>query len=303
VITSSPALSLEEYLQVGVERYTACLDSLEDTYELPGLRATAHFHHLKLDGNGRPRWNDLAKNLAYHILSYCFTVQRRQEARSDVEIMELRDEARAFFRDEQRAGEAGEMLLYFILEAVLRAPQMVAKISLKTNPAVETFGSDGIHMKWSDEESVLDLFFGEAKLYASFAKAATDAVVSIEKFHTNRMEEFELRMVTRHFKHAKGPLKDAILGYVKRGTASETVRINHACLLGYDWKAYGKLPSGRVAEMIAALQSEYRRDMKRIHDILDDRFSRFSNKELRFKIFVLPFTSVDEFRRAFLETL
>ncbi len=303
MITPSPTLSLEEYLQVSVERYTACLDCLDETYDVPNVFATAHFHHLKLDGNGRPRWEDLAKNLAYHILSYCFAIQRRQLARTDVEILELREEARQFFRDEQRAGEAGEMLLYFILEAVLRAPQMVAKISLKTNPAVETFGSDGIHMKWNDEDNILDLYFGEAKLYSSFGKAAKDAVASIEKFHANRMEEFELRMVTRHFKHAKGPLKEAILGYVKRGTASETVRINHACLLGYDGRAYARLTAGRLNEMIAALQAEYRKDLKRIHRILDGRFGSFSTKEIRFKIFVLPFTSVDAFRGAFLKTL
>jgi hypothetical protein len=297
------ALCLDEYLQACTERYTACLDCLEDTHNVPGVTATARFHHLKLDANGRPRWEDLAKNLGNHILYYCFSTRRRSEARNDVELMELRREARQFFRDKSRAGEAGEMLLYFLLEAVLRAPQVVAKISLKTNPSMETFGSDGIHMRWHEADGVLDLFFGEAKLYRNLGRAATEAVRSIEKFHEKGMEDFELRMVTRHFKHVDSPMKDSVLAYVNRGTATETVRINHACLLGYNWDGYEKLPEGRMEEMIATFRDRYRTRLEGIRSTVNRQFGHFSQQRLRFEIFILPFVSVDDFREAFLEAL
>jgi hypothetical protein len=220
-----------------------------------------------------------------------------------VEIMELRDEARQFFRDTTRSGEAGETLLYFMLEAILQAPQMVSKISLKTNPELETFGSDGIHMKWNAADKMLDLYFGEAKLHKRVGKAIKEAVTSIEKFHENRMEEFELRMVTRHFKHAEGVLKDSILAYVQRGTAPETVRINHACLLGYNWNAYDLLANGDLITMTTDFQARYRKVIHRLKNILDTRFGTFQEKRLRFEVFVLPFTSVDAFREAFLAAL
>jgi hypothetical protein len=290
-------------LQVATERYAACLDALPQEESDWDVTATARFHYLKVDANGRPRWHDLAKNLAYHILSYCFSVQKRQQARSDADLMELRDEARQFFRDEERSGEAGEMLLYFLLEAVLNAPQMVAKISLKTNPKVETFGSDGIHMKWDEADDVLDVYFGEAKLYQDLDRAASEAVESIEKFHARSMEEFELRLVTRHFKHTEGPTRDAVLGYVNRGTASETVRVNHACLLGYEWDEYANLPDGKLDAMIKEFRSRYERDRPRIEALLNEKFARFREKRLRFEIFIVPFTSVEEFRKAFLESL
>jgi hypothetical protein len=230
-------------------------------------------------------------------------VQRRNEARSDPEILELRHEAREFFRNESRSGEAGEMLLYFLLEAILGAPQMVAKIALKTNPALETFGSDGIHMKWHENDGVLDTYFGEAKLFKRLGDASASAVKSIEKFHEKNMEEFELRMVTRHFKHAEGDLKDTILGYVNRGTAQTTVRLNHACLLGYNWDAYAGLPEGPLGEMIESFRGAYENEFSRIGTILNKDFARFKNKRLRFEVFILPFTSVDDFRAAFLEAL
>lgn len=296
-------ISLDRYLQACTERCSACIDVIPEQHQVPDIQATARFHYLKIDSNGRPRWKDLAQNLAYHILSYCFSVQKREEARTDVEIMELRHEARQFFRDENRSGEAGEMLLYFLLEAILGAPQMVAKISLKTNPSLETFGSDGIHMKWHEEDGVLDVYFGEAKLYQNFADATAEAVGSIQKFHEKKMEDFELRMVTRHFKHAEDELKTAVLGYVKRGTAEETVRINHACLLGYNWDAYQNLPNGPLAQMVESFRQSYQADIARIGAIINHRFEAFKEKRLRFEIFVLPFSSVDEFREAFLKAL
>lgn len=298
-----PPLPLEQYLQASLERYEACIGDLPPPQQLSKVSATARFHYLKLDGNGRPKGQDLAKNLAYHIIHYCFTVQKRQLARTDVDLMELRDEARRFFRDQERSGEAGEMLLYFLLEAVLSAPQMVSKISLKTNPKLETFGSDGIHMKWNDTDRILDLYFGEAKLYTHLPQAASEAVESIEKFHSDRQEEFELRMVSGHFKHAEGSLKDEVLKYVSTGTSTETLRINHACLFGYNSDAYQKIPQGDFTSMVSAFEASYRSDQKRIADILEERFERFREKRLRFEIFILPFTSIDEFRQAFLDAL
>ncbi|MGF1747094.1 DUF1837 domain-containing protein [Vibrio minamisatsumaniensis] len=49
-------------------------------------------------------------------------------------------EARKLFRHPEidsenpdRTGEAGELLLFFLIEAILGAPQMVSKMELKTN--------------------------------------------------------------------------------------------------------------------------------------------------------------------------
>ena len=298
VATQFP-LSLSAYLQASTERCDACLQSLPDKYTLKGVEATARFHHLRLDGNGIPKFRELAECLADHITYYCCTAQKRARAMTDDELLLLRREARTFFRDEKRSGEAGEMLLYFLLEAILGAPQMVTKISLKTNPQLETFGSDGIHMKWHDADRLLDVFFGEAKLYQEISDAAAKAVTSIEGFHENDMARFELGMVTSHFKHADGPTKDAVLSYVDRAGSAVNCRINHACLLGYDWNAYAKLPMGAMDTMVAAFQDAYRTDLPRLQKILDDRFSRFADKRLRFEVFLVPFASVDEFRNAF----
>jgi hypothetical protein len=56
---------------------------------------------------------------------------------------------------------------------------------------------------------------------------------------------------------------------------------------------------GAMDTMVAAFQDAYRTDLPRLQKILDDRFSRFADKRLRFEVFLVPFASVDEFRNAF----
>jgi hypothetical protein len=294
---------LDQYLSVAMDRYEACIGLSSAPTSLGDLSTSIRFHYLKLDSNGRPRWRDLAKNLADHILAYCFSASERKSVRSDIELMGFRRTARDFFRDSSRSGEAGEMLLFFLLEAVLQAPQMVSKISLKTNPEVETFGSDGVHMKWNEPDNLLEIYFGEAKLHKSLTKAVSGAVESIEKFHAKNMEDFELRLVSRHYKHAGDGTKSEVLKYVERGSATDTARINHACLLGYDWNAYDDLKADALKNMAQEFDRLYRADQQRIIELVHENFTNLTVKRLRFEVFVLPFQSVEAFRKDFLEAL
>jgi Cap4 SAVED domain len=66
-----------------------------------------------------------------------------------------------------------------LMECVFGAPQIVAKMDLKTSPKMEVFGSDGIHAKWNASDNCLDLFFGEAKLERNCPGGATLSSVSI----------------------------------------------------------------------------------------------------------------------------
>lgn len=286
-----------------MKRYEACLGAFSEPTRLSDFAASIRFHYLKLDGNGRPRWGELAKSLADHILAYCFSTRERNRAKSDVDTVALTRTAREFFRDSKRSGEAGEMLLFFLLEAVLRAPQMVSKISLKTNSEMETHGSDGVHMRWNDQEEMMEIYFGEAKLHQNLAKAISGAFGSVEKFHAKKMEDFELRLVSRHYKHADGALKKQVLKYVERGTSADAVRVNHAFLLGYDWEGYEDLKTAALKLMVEEFDRLYQADQQRILDLVRGRFSTLSVKHLRFEVFILPFTSVDAFRQAFLEAL
>lgn len=297
------SVDLRQYIEASTDKYASCLHALDGTGSITQPFATLRFHHLRLDANGEPKFKELAHVLADHIVEYCFSARRRNGAQKPHEISKLNREARSYCRKFATSGEAGEMLLYFLLEAVLGAPQMVAKMELKTNPRMEGHGSDGIHLKWHNADNLIDIFFGEAKLEQSIYSALDSVLESLEKFHQDKLMEHEFGMVTSFYKHADDKTREAVLALVDRQSPGNNCRINHACLVGYNWDEYTKLGQGHAAKLEADFRARYTSDLPRLTELLQKRLSKFSKPTLRFEVFFLPFRTVQEFRDAFNEAL
>jgi len=266
---------------------------------LDGIDANLRFHHLLFDPNGEPKFCDLAEALADHMVDYCLSVKRRNNPITTKDHARLNRKARELLRKWGTSGEAGELLLYFLIEAILQAPQMVAKMSLKTNPNVEVHGSDGIHMKWDEKDQLLDIYFGEAKLEQTVYSALNGMIDSLVKFHDNGMRSNEIELVTNHYKHADGATKKAVMRLINRQLPGGDCRINHACLIGYDWDVYKELKSVKTTEITTKFLESYSKDIPRLKGLLTRRFTDFPYPRLRFQIFFLPFPTVQEFRDAF----
>jgi hypothetical protein len=291
--------SLQEYISSSREKYQACIDVIGTNIRVSGIDATLRFHHLKFDSNGQPKVADLANCLADHIIQYCFSARRRGNPKTDDEFSRLNREARKLLRKWTTSGESGEILLYLLIEVVLEAPQLVAKYDLKTNPKMESLGSDGIHMKWHASDGVLDIYFGEAKLEQSISKALDDTFKSLNSFHAEGLQEHECGLITSHFKWVDEKLRKEVLNYVDRQKPAKDCRINHACLIGYDWSEYKKMGDFKLDALTAEFKQRYLADTSRIIKLLEKRFSDFEHKHLRFEVFFLPFRTVQEFRDAF----
>lgn len=298
---TAPQLSsdLQQYLEASTEKYTSCLQALDQTDNLSRPVTSIRYHHLRFDANGQPKFKDLANVLADHVVEYCFSARRRQGPRKPHEYSRLNREARNYCRKFATSGEAGEILLYFLLEAVLGAPQMVAKMELKTNPKVENHGSDGIHLKWHNEDRLLDIYFAEAKLEQSISSALDNMLKSLESFHREGLLEHEFGMVTSHYKHADEKIRGEVLALVDRQSPSNNCRVNHACLIGYDWNEYAKLGPIELARVEGEFRARYEADLSRLTDLLQKRLQQLSKPSLRFEVFFLPFRTVQEFRDAF----
>lgn len=308
--SAGPFASLDEYLEASKQNYEACVDMVHHDLSVEGVQATVRMHHLRFDANGVPMVTDLAQCLANHIIMYCLSARNRSSRPDLLESTKLGHEARKLFirpeateDDPDRTGEAGEILLYFLMETVLGAPQVVAKMDLKDNPRLEVHGSDGIHMRWHPEDQQVDIFFGEAKLYQGVGAAISATIKSIESFHANGMRQHEFGIVTKHFKLVGNELRGAVKDLLDSGIPGPSARINHACLIGYDWSEYGKLPALSQDALSEEFCKRYQKDAPRLHELLKDRFEGFSRKELRFEVFFLPFKSVQDFRDAFNEAL
>lgn len=302
----NPFCSFQEMLSASRTNYDACIDDVQHGESCTGARITTRFHHLKFDENGQLKTDALAKCLVNHAIDYAISSRHRPEKMTAQEAAKYMQEARKLFRvvaspdgTTERAGDAGELLLYFLLEAVLEAPQVVAKVELKTNPALEVNGSDGIHMRWDPEDALVDIYFGESKMYASVSDALINAFKSIESFHANGMRAHEYAMVTKFFKGADDNVKDAVTQLLDTGMPGADARINHACLIGYNWSANDLPPNQAAAQIEAEYRRQFLADAPRLHRLLQTRLNDCQRTQYGFEVFFLPFDSVQAFRDAF----
>jgi hypothetical protein len=143
-----------------------------------------------------------------------------------------------------RSGEAGELLLYLLTEWVLQAPQIVAKMSLKTSAAMPVHGSDGIHAKYLPETGQLVVYSGEAKLHADVGGAIRSAVASISSALQPEKLDHELHLVRRDLDLSglgeKGSAE--LLRFLDPLEPKSDNRIDAVtCLLGFDFAGYSGL--------------------------------------------------------------
>lgn len=300
------AISINRYLSVDKESYDSCIGCLEHNYKINDYNANIRLHYLKFDGNGRPMVKALANLLYEFIIEYCISSANRPDQLTPRAAARLTKEARSLFRhpeiDENnpdRTGEAGELLLFFLIEAILGAPQMVSKMELKTNHKDEVKGSDGIHAKYNSEDNLVDFFFGEAKLYVDANSAIQAALNSIDDFHSIEMHKHEFTMVTKHFKYSNTETKNALSSLIISGEPGPNARLNHACLIDYNYKDFITLGSGNSSAITDSFISMFQKEGGRLTASLQTKISNMNCNYLSFEFFFLPFPSVDDFRNAF----
>ncbi len=300
--TSTPHSSLdtiEKYLEAIQEYYDACLDHVDHDFEIAGVEATIRLHYLQLDGNRRPKTKALAQAMVDHVIYFCKSARQRPETLTAHGISRLFTKARDLFRKLDRAGEPGEILLYFLLETVLKAPQVVCKMSLKTNPSEEVKGGDGIHIRWNEAKDQLQVYLGEAKLYTTYGKALDAAFESIESFYESGREDHELSLVTAHFKQADDELRRAVSDYLDGTSPVGSYRIHQACLIGYNWSEYKHLGTETAEQFISEFKDRYLKHAKQLVEKVKGNLAECKQTHLAFEFFFLPFTSVQDFRDEF----
>lgn len=263
--------------------------------------ATIRLHYVRPDASGEPRFRELAQLLAKYITFYCFTAARRKDL-TEFERNEMYIRARDLFRHAANSGQVGELLIYFLLEAVLNAPQALKKMPMTTNPNEERKGSDGVHLLWHSNDQVLELVFAESKIWSSFSGGLTDAFISMDRFHESRTKSFEINVVTSNFSNLDPTLQVEVKSYIEGENVSKC-RLAQACLIGFDWADYACLSDGRRAAFLAEFDERYKTWAAGARDSLNEKLKAFKHKHLRFEFFLVPFRDVEAFRSWFEEAL
>lgn len=296
---------LQAYLEASRDQYHAILDCLEDEFKLNGLNVLGRFHFVKFTDNFTPNFDSLAKILAGHIVRYSL----KHGTRNGPEHMgadsagHIYRKARDYFQRIPTSAEAGQLLLFFMLESVYAAPQIICKMQLKSSPQEEIRGSHGIHIRWDREDDPLQIYVGEARLYKDVGSAVDDALDNIALLNTKKGGiQHELSLVTAHFKFADERLRQMIGDYVDSEDLTKASDITHVCLIGFDWEQYRHLLNSQRSA-VGAFRAAYKRYVTSMGKLMKGRFADYQCRHLRFEFIFLPFQDVDEFRSVFYRNL
>ena len=240
--------------------------------------------------------------LISYITHFCFTSERRagldERARNRAFV-----EAKRLFRTSSTSGQLGELLVYFLIEAVLQAPQILKKMLITTNPNDERKGSDGVHIRWSNGGELLEVIFAEAKLHKNFDAALTSAFKSMTDFHDSGTKGLEINYFLNTFTLLSDEQQNVIASYVE-GENKEKCQQVHVCLIGYTWDEYEHLKSAERKKFLEEFEARYHAwALRKMKPKLDAELAGFAHSHLKFEFFFLPFASVDNFRALFLESL
>lgn len=105
----------------------------------------------------------------------------------------LKDKASIFFgdKDPQADGKYGELLLFALVESVLKCKMVAHKIKSLSNPVDQVKGGDGIFLGFYEVEPnnfSEALLIGESKIEQVFSNAVNNALTSLTRFYSPEVQ-------------------------------------------------------------------------------------------------------------------
>lgn len=288
------------------------LESIECDFKIDETEAVAHCYCIKLDGNGNPRWKDLVEYVSDKIIDYAIPKKEIDEAKigaSTAKILALKRKAAQLFTEIKNTGEGGEMLLYILTQDILKLPQLISKMSLKTSGNVHYHGVDGIHVKYDDDSNSLTLYWGESKMYADINSGLKKCFESLKGFlldtYTyNSTQERDLQLISTNLnQNVNDPkLENLLVKYFdKDHDLSNNLKYKGVCFIGFDSDKY---PTTPLTKTIADLKSEISLQFNAWMSTTKDAISDYPNLEkYEIHVFLIPFPSVADFREYFIDML
>lgn len=280
----------------------AFLHHVEPPREVPGTLATCRTHFVVCSPDGTPRVDELTRRLAGEVMDFCIPRSRIDEAArayeeegSTLHFGRLQEEARSLFTSLKNSGEGGELLLYMLLETVLRVPQVLCKMPLKTSAQMHVHGADGVHAL-AKPDGGLALYWGESKLFASASDAVRECLDSLAGFLLDGpgVRRRDMLLMRDHASLEDPALTAALRAFFDEDDVRSTrVEYRGACLVGFDHDDYPDARSGD-AEIQAQVQAAV--EGWAVHVGRRVEASRLAS--IRLEVFCVPFPSVADFREA-----
>ncbi|HBO2745113.1 HamA C-terminal domain-containing protein [Pseudomonas aeruginosa] len=286
------------------------------TWTHNGTKVSGRFYYVRLR-DSQPTVDELIEvaharmvNFAIPRLRINEAVQAMVSTPSNIDQwVRLVTEARDLFiktdKETGRSGELGELLLYMLLEWVLKAPIVACKMYLKTSLQMPVHGTDGIHL--GSDGNNLVFYWGESKLHGTLSSALADIMKSISE-HTSSVDKYknEVRIIRSNLNvdeldsQALEALKKYFNPYAEE---SNNYQDCYACLAGFDSKIYEKVKDLPSEESESEFEKLYEKRVSEACDLIAKKVSEAGLDTFRFSFFLLPFPSVDSARQKFQDKL
>jgi Cap4 SAVED domain len=291
----------------------ALIKTLGQPAQCLGGNVTIRAHYLPFR-NGKPRVGELLDEIRSYICNFAMhraeiekvhtSVANATDQERLIAYMKLRDEAADLFikaqKSTSRNGECGELLLYLLTEWILEAPQIMAKMSLKTNASMPVHGSDGIHVKYDPASDTLIFFWGEAKLHSTVSGAIASAVTSIAStLKYDKLKE-DINLVRRYVSLSglSATAQKRIVEFLDPLSSNYDKKIDASvCLIGFDFDGFGKLAKAPASDLESTFAQLLGTAIISATKDLEDRLAFEGVTHHRMEVFFLPVESVDLLRK------
>lgn len=282
----------------------ALLHEVEVDVLLDGTKLTCHCYALKIDGNGRPRVGALADAICESMTDFAIPRSRIEEARardastgSTRNMTRLQNEARGLFTDIENSGEGGELLLFVLAEILLKLPQVLCKMSLKTNTRMHVHGVDGVHAGVDPDTGRLALYWGESKIYADATTAIRECLASLAPMLVREGPQSaasrDLQLLQRAMDVNDAALELALKQFLDpRHEAHNALEFRGLCLVGFDCDAYPHMGAQQEAVVSAVLGQLPRWKQALARRVREEALDAFA-----LHVFCVPFPDVEAFRK------
>jgi hypothetical protein len=205
-------------------------------------------------------------------------------------------------------GEPGELILFILLEGILKAPQIACKMYLKTSEAMPVHGSDSVHLARGSTAESVRVIWGESKLYQQLASALDEICGSINGFlseaegRANRDRDIDI--LKDHMDVEDPGWREALINYFDPYEDQSNLREeSYACFVGFDYSAFASIERLPVPEREAAFLAEYKERVESACSLFGAKLRSSGLSTLRIDFFLIPFPSVDSLRAKFLSRL
>jgi len=282
-------------------------------------RLAGSFHYITF-ADGVPTVQEFVEYLYDCLIPYCLPKSKVRDALQGIDpaldyhrIIRLGDDAKSLFikakNQLESGGEPGELILYALLEWVLKAPRLVSKMYLKTNNNMPVHGTDGIHLGYDEAKDLLTIYFGESKIYQSFSSAADAAFTSMADLLANAGQisrEIEILNNLSDLNSLDPAFRAKIAEYINPYSTSQLTlqkRIVHACLLGFEYAAYNRILALEPGKVASAFEEKYKKRIGSACRVIERHYGKRLPITTNLHLFLLPFPSLQVFRAAFYEKL